>query len=114
MQNYLIVGALVFLEDGPEHTNVYIKDGRIEAIGQNLYAPGATEIVAEGRFLWPGIIDDQVHFREPGLTQKETIYTGSRAAIAGGVTSFFEMSNTNPPTTTQERLQWKFNRAAQT
>src|ERR1035437_9446559 len=65
-------------------------------------------IDANGKYLIPGIIDDQVHFREPGLTYKADIYTEAKAAIAGGVTSFMEMPNTNPQTTTQELLEDKY------
>lgn len=81
-----------------------------------------SEIIAEtndivdgqGKWLLPGCIDDQVHFREPGLTYKADIYSESRAAVAGGVTSFMDMPNTKPQTTTIENLEWKFNRAAET
>ena len=66
------------------------------------------EINGEGKHLLPGAIDDQVHFREPGLTHKATIYTESRAAVAGGVTSFMEMPNTVPPVFTQELLEEKY------
>ena len=69
---------------------------------------------AAGKWLLPGVIDDQVHFREPGLTHKADINTESMAAVAGGVTSFMDMPNTKPPTTTLDALEWKFSRAAQT
>jgi dihydroorotase len=71
-------------------------------------SPDVTVIDAENNFILPGLIDDQVHFREPGLTHKATIATESRAAVAGGITSFIEMPNTNPQTTTVERLEEKF------
>ena len=74
----------------------------------------ATEIDGEGKYLFPGCIDDQVHFREPGLTHKANIYTESKAAIAGGVTSFMEMPNTIPNALTQELLEDKYKIAAQT
>ena len=75
----------------------------------------AKEVIdAQGKWLLPGCIDDQVHFREPGLTHKADIYSESRAAVAGGVTSFMDMPNTKPQTTTLENLEWKFNRAAET
>ncbi|MBQ8424306.1 MAG: dihydroorotase [Coprobacter sp.] len=73
-----------------------------------------TVIDATGKWLLPGVIDDQVHFREPGLTHKADINTESMAAVAGGVTSFMDMPNTKPPTTTIEALEWKFARATQT
>ena len=66
------------------------------------------KIDASGQYLFPGIIDDQVHFREPGLTHKANIYTESKAAVAGGITSYMEMPNTNPQTLTQELLEQKF------
>lgn len=86
---------------------------RIEPCGIINPAAGATEIDASGQYLLPGVIDDQVHFREPGLTHKGDIYTESRAALAGGVTSFMEMPNTQPQTLTQELLEQKYQRAAQ-
>jgi dihydroorotase len=90
-----------------------IKNGRIEKMGSNLRpAFAVTEINGEGKYLLPGVIDDQVHFREPGLTHKATIYTEARAAVAGGVTSFMEMPNTIPPAFTQELLEDKYAIAA--
>ncbi|MDR0758470.1 MAG: dihydroorotase [Tannerella sp.] len=77
-------------------------------------APGAEVIDAEGKWLMPGVIDDQVHFREPGLTYKGCIASESRAAAAGGVTSFLDMPNTKPQTVTLAELEWKFRRAAET
>jgi dihydroorotase len=91
---------------------VLIVDGRIEKIAPQLDANAATEINAEGLHLLPGLIDDQVHFREPGLTHKADIWHESRAAVAGGVTSFMEMPNTVPNTLTQELLQDKYDIAA--
>lgn len=84
---------------------------RIERIGNNLSIQGQT-IDARGTYLMPGLIDDQVHFREPGLTHKATIFTDSRAAVAGGVTSYLEMPNTLPPTFTQELLEQKYQTAS--
>ena len=71
-------------------------------------------IDAEGKYLIPGAIDDQVHFREPGLTHKENIKTGSLAAVAGGITSFMEMPNTNPQTVTHKLFEEKFEIAKKT
>lgn len=89
--------------------DVLVKGHRIERIDSFIEAePGATIIPAVGKYLIPGIIDDQVHFREPGLEQKGSIYTESRAAIAGGVTTFMEMPNTRPPAVTQELLEVKY------
>jgi dihydroorotase len=88
----------------------------IKEIGSSISAKSADVHVidAEGKYILPGVIDDQVHFREPGLTQKATIETESRAAIAGGITSFIEMPNTNPQTTTIEKLEEKFEIASRT
>jgi len=95
--------------------DVLLRDGLIERIGT---IPAGTsvdrEIDLEGKLLLPGLIDDQVHFREPGLTHKATIASEARAAVAGGVTSFMEMPNTNPPATNFEALEAKYARAAET
>jgi dihydroorotase len=77
------------------------------------YVKAGRNIDATGKWLLPGVIDDQVHFREPGLTHKEDIATGSRAAVAGGVTTFMDMPNTKPQTTAIEDLEWKFQRASE-
>jgi dihydroorotase len=96
-------------------TDVLVKNGRIEKIAGQISTPGnCTEIDGEGRFLLPGVIDDQVHFREPGLTHKATIGSEAKAAVAGGVTSFMEMPNTIPNALTQELLEDKYKIAAQT
>ena len=94
---------------------MWVKNGVIEQIGQHL-APKENyiEVNGEGLHLLPGIIDDQVHFREPGLTHKATIATEAKAAVAGGVTTFMEMPNTNPPAVTQQLLQDKYDIAAAT
>ena len=94
--------------------DLLVKNGFIEKAGGVIEAPEAEEINAEGHLLLPGIIDDQVHFREPGLTHKANIYTESRAAVAGGVTSFMEMPNTKPPALTQELLEDKYQIGAAT
>ena len=89
--------------------DVLIKGKFIEKIGNDLQSQQADKIIdANGKILMPGAIDDQVHFREPGLTHKATIYTESKAAVAGGITSFMEMPNTVPPTFTQELLDDKY------
>lgn len=94
--------------------DVWIKNGRIEKIGAELPNPGALpELDARGHIVMPGIIDDQVHFREPGLTHKADIYSESRAAVAGGVTSFMEMPNVQPPSVTLELLEDKYQIGAQ-
>ncbi|MEY4903745.1 MAG: hypothetical protein RLZZ292_1560 [Bacteroidota bacterium] len=94
--------------------DVLISNGRIEKIDTQIGSFAQREIVADGKYLMPGIIDDQVHFREPGLTHKATIGSEARAGIAGGVTSFMEMPNTNPAALTQELLEQKYQIAAKT
>ncbi len=93
--------------------DVWVRRGRIHRVGR-FSADAARQIDAAGKILMPGIIDDQVHFREPGLTHKATIESEARAAVAGGVTSFMEMPNTVPPATTQARLEEKYAIAART
>lgn len=111
----LIVNANIVNEGKVFQADVLIKDQFIEKIAKNISADSADEVIdARGKYLLPGAIDDQVHFREPGLTHKATIFTESRAAVAGGVTSFMEMPNTNPPTYTQQLLEEKYQRASQT
>jgi dihydroorotase len=115
MSVVLIKGATIVNEGKQELKDVLIKDGRVEQIGNNLQASGNyREINAEGLHLLPGVIDDQVHFREPGLTHKATIGTEAAAAVAGGTTSFMEMPNTNPPALNEEELEKKYARAAET
>ena len=112
----LIKNARIVNEGSITEGDVFIEDGIITEIAQSISAksPDLTIIDAEGNYLLPGLIDDQVHFREPGLTHKETIRTGSMAAVAGGITSFFEMPNTQPQTTTIELLEEKFKLAEET
>lgn len=111
----LILNANIVNEGQVFQGDVLIKDKRIEIIGKDLSSrPAEVVIDANGKYLLPGAIDDQVHFREPGLTHKGNIYSESRAAVAGGVTSFMEMPNTNPPTFTQALLEDKFQIAART
>lgn len=109
MQNYLIKNISIVNEGKTVIGDLLIKNGRIEKIGSTIgSSPGITQINGEGKYLLPGAIDDQVHFREPGLTHKATIYSEARAAVAGGVTSFMEMPNTLPPVFTQELLEQKY------
>jgi dihydroorotase len=116
MQIYLIKNILIVNEGSVKPADVLIKDGRIEKIETRILPTNTnyTEINGEGKYLFPGVIDDQVHFREPGLTHKATIYTESKAAVAGGVTSFMEMPNTIPPVFTQELLEEKYTIASKT
>lgn len=111
----LIKNAKIVNEQKIIEADLYIENDLIQKIDKNISIEKAHNVIdAEGKFLIPGAIDDQVHFREPGLTQKETIKTGSLAAIAGGITSFMEMPNTNPQTVTQELLEKKFEVAQKT
>jgi dihydroorotase len=110
MKKVLIKNARIVNEGSIKEGDVFIENGLIVEIASSISAksPDLTIVDAEGNYLLPGLIDDQVHFREPGLTSKETILTGSRAAVAGGITSFIEMPNTQPQTTTIELLEEKF------
>src|SRR6476659_10102780 len=109
MQNYLFKQISIVNEGNIEQKDIYIKKGHIESIGNNInIKENSFEINGEGKHLLPGIIDDQVHFREPGLTHKATIYTESKAAVAGGVTSFMEMPNTIPNALTGKLLEEKY------
>lgn len=111
MKNYLIKNVQVVNEGMITVSDVLIKNGRIEKIESQIDS-NAQEINGEGKYLFPGVIDDQVHFREPGMTHKATIYTEAKAAVAGGVTSFMEMPNTIPNALTQELLEEKYAIAA--
>ncbi|NOT49786.1 MAG: dihydroorotase [Chitinophagaceae bacterium] len=113
MQKYLIKGIQVVNEGRIITADLLINRGRIEKIASSIDT-NATEIIGEGKYLFPGCIDDQVHFREPGLTHKATIATEAKAAVAGGVTSFMEMPNTVPPAFTQSLLEDKYTIAAHT
>lgn len=106
----LIRSALVVNEGRSVQADVLLRGGRIDRIAPEGIgsAAGAIEVEATGHWLLPGVIDDQVHFREPGLTHKDDIAHGSAAAVAGGVTSFMEMPNTQPQTLTQELLEEKY------
>ena len=109
MQSYLFKHISIVNENNISEKDVYIKNGRIEKIANQIEVKEkVTEINGEGKHLFPGAIDDQVHFREPGLTHKATIYTESKAAVAGGVTSFMEMPNTIPNALTGELLEDKY------
>jgi dihydroorotase len=116
MQKYLIKTIQVVNEGQIKTADLLISGGRIEKIDSSITSvPGAViEINGEGRYLLPGVIDDQVHFREPGLTHKATIATEAKAAVAGGVTSFMEMPNTVPNALTQTLLEDKYAIGAKT
>ena len=108
MNSYLIKNARIVNEGTTQQGDVLIENGIIQKIGSDLDKNGVEIIDAQGKFLLPGLIDDQVHFREPGLTHKANIATESRAAVAGGITTFIEQPNTVPQATTQKLLQDKF------
>lgn len=115
MSKLLIRNARLVNEGHIEETDVLIEDGFIAQIKSGLSDTGTNHIIeANGQYLLPGVIDDQVHFREPGLTHKATIRSEARAAVAGGVTSFMEMPNTVPNALTQKLLADKYTIAAQT
>jgi dihydroorotase len=107
--NYLLKNGTIINEGRVFTSDILIKEDKIEKIGGILENNcGAVEIDASGKLIIPGCIDDQVHFREPGLTHKGTIFSESRAAVAGGITSFMEMPNTVPNALTQELLEEKY------
>ncbi|BBO76270.1 dihydroorotase [Desulfosarcina widdelii] len=115
MATILIANALTVNEGRSSHRDVLVRNGRIDAIGGDLAGKQADRVIdAAGNALLPGMIDDQVHFRQPGLTHKGDIGTESLAAVAGGITSYMEMPNTSPATTTIERLEEKHRIAEKT
>ena len=114
MSNYILKDTTIINEGQRISGDVLIKNNRIERVGGVINTAYAiNEINASNQFLLPGCIDDQVHFREPGLTHKATIATEAKAAVAGGVTSFMEMPNTNPPAFSHDLLEEKYHIASQ-
>lgn len=114
MQSILITGANIVNEGRISPGDVLVKEGFIAKLGSDLSSESADiHIKADGKYLFPGLIDDQVHFREPGLTHKGEIYTESRAGVAGGTTTYMEMPNTVPQSTTIELLEEKYSRASE-
>ena len=114
MNSYLIKNAKIVNEGTTKLGDVLIENGVIQQIAQNIEKNNIEIIDAQGKYLLPGLIDDQVHFREPGLTHKANIASESRAAVAGGITTFIEQPNTVPQSTTQKLLQDKFDIAEKT
>ena len=113
MEKMLVANARLVNEGQVREVDVLIEGDRIARIDASIGAPaGATVIDAQGNYLLPGMIDDQVHFREPGLTHKGDLATESAAAAAGGITSFMDMPNVDPLTTTREALAAKYDMAA--
>lgn len=113
MSSILIKNGAIVNRGRISHGDLLVRNGFIERAGGIIDAHADREIDAAGKHLIPGIIDDQVHFREPGLTHKADLYTEPRAAVAGGVTSYMEMPNTKPPAVTQALLEEKYALAAQ-
>tara|TARA_B110000467_G_scaffold152097_1_gene161118 strand:+ start:8751 stop:10085 length:1335 start_codon:yes stop_codon:yes gene_type:complete len=113
MTTTLIKNASIVNEGTIFQSDVFLQDGLIQEISEKIHRTADQVVDAIGLHLIPGIIDDQVHFREPGLTHKAEIYTEAKAAVAGGITSFMEMPNTNPQSLTQELLEKKYQRAAE-
>lgn len=109
MKDHIIKNATLINEGKIQNADILVRKGRIERIDRSFdVGYKINEIAADGLYLMPGIIDDQVHFREPGLTYKADIHSEARAAVAGGTTSFMEMPNTSPPTLTRELLEAKY------
>jgi dihydroorotase len=106
--DYILKNGVVVNEGLKQHVDILIQNGKIQKIGKGLSSEHAEVIDVNGSYILPGCIDDQVHFREPGLTHKASIYTESRAAVAGGITSYMEMPNTVPNATTQKLLEDKY------
>jgi len=108
MTDLLLRGGTLINEGGRTEQDILVRNGRIENIAPSL-SPSANckELDVSGKWILPGLIDDQVHFREPGLTHKACIHTESQAAVAGGVTTYFEMPNVSPPTLDMERIEEK-------
>lgn len=113
MAKTLLKNAQIVNEGVIFNADVLIASGKIERIDPDISDPTAEIVDLQGHYLLPGIIDDQVHFREPGLTHKADIFSESRAAAAGGITSFIEQPNTSPPAVTRERLEYKYALGAQ-
>ena len=114
MSSILIKNAKIINENKLSTNDILIKNSRIEKIDPNISVDYKCEIInAENLYLIPGLIDDQVHFREPGLTHKGEIYTESMAAVAGGITSYMEMPNTIPNATNIDELEKKYSIAKQ-
>ena len=116
MSILLIKNAKIVNEGKIIEGDILVENGYIKEISSSISAKSSNVqiIDAEGNYVMPGVIDDQVHFREPGLTHKANIESESKAAIAGGITSYIEMPNTNPQTTTIEALGDKFKTASET
>ena len=113
MYDIILKNCSIVNENQIKESDIAIKNQRIDLISSSIDSEAKKVIDLNGRYVIPGLIDDQVHFREPGLTHKGDIATESKAGLAGGVTSFFEMPNVNPPTGTAETLRQKHQLAAE-
>src|SRR5436190_356635 len=107
----ILKNGTVVNHDGEGARDIAVREGRVAEIGTLRHASAGEVIDCTGLHILPGVIDSQVHFREPGATHKEDLETGSRAAVMGGVTAVFEMPNTNPLTTSAATLEDKLTRA---
>ncbi len=114
MSSLIIINATLVNEGSITQSDVLVRNGRIEKIASHISAEAEQVIDAKGKILMPGMIDSHLHFREPGITQKGTIASESRAAVMGGITSFMEMPNTKPVAITRSILEDKFEIARQT
>ena len=112
MYDLVLKNCKIVNENKIYESDIAINGSRIELISNSIDTESKKEIDLNGRYIIPGLIDDQVHFREPGLTHKGDIASESKAGLAGGVTSYFEMPNVNPTTTTNENLSKKFDLAS--
>ena len=112
MYDLILKNCKIVNENRILESDIAIKNNRFELIQSSIESESKKVVDLDGRYVLPGLIDDQVHFREPGLTHKGDIATESRAGLAGGVTSYFEMPNVNPTTTTNENLSKKFDIAS--
>jgi dihydroorotase len=113
MKRILILNAVIVNDGETIENDIYIRNGRIEKVGGDLGSQDADIVIdAKGKTLFPGMIDAHVHFRQPGLTRKGTIFSESRAAVSGGITSFMEMPNTSPATLTCALLEDKIGMAS--
>ena len=111
MLDLIIKNGSCFIDGNLQKLSIGISKGKIERIENNIEEESRNIFDGEGLIVLPGCIDTQVHFREPGSTDTEDLYSGSRAAIAGGITGVFEMPNTNPPTSTKTEFQRKLDLA---
>lgn len=114
MDLFIVKDGIIVNEGVAHGGDLLVRNGRIEKVGGVIDKKGAKEVIAEGKYVLPGIIDDQVHFRDPGLNQKASIVTESIAAAMGGVTSFMDMPNTKPATLTVDLLEEKYQLAKKT